>query len=381
MWTAFSRYRSFWAFLTVVILGVVLVASLALTKQPIFIFSATMLLMLSYGIWLYFEARTTGDVERCADNIYYLGFSLTLIALIVAMVFLHKSPSPAGLKDVLYQFGLGLCTTFFGLIGRIMLLQLDRASGDIREAVDRHIEEAASQLAAQLDIGIRYLSAAQTQMEETITKHTQHCGDALTSTTGVITAQSRQLGEELNALVGEIRNLRILYTGELKKSSKSMTSGIESALQTTSAALSESTRVFHATLERIFTDLESRMTKVRFPAEVWERQIREASEGIQSQFKQVESVIETLREALKSQADSTREVAEATKQHYSVFNEANRQLSEQSNLIARELERIRSLRQQIHAEVESSVQDTKKVQQALVDGARYITKELEGDGK
>ena len=123
------------------------------------------------------------------------------------------------------------------------------------------------------------------------------------------------------------------------------------------------------------------MTKVRFPAEVWERQIREASEGIQSQFKQVESVIETLREALKSQADSTREVAEATKQHYSVFNEANRQLSEQSNLIARELERIRSLREQIHAEVESSVQDTKKVQQALVDGARYITKELEGDGK
>src|SRR3977135_1042400 len=74
-----------------------------------------------YFIWIVWSQHTTKNYERYADSFYYLGFMLTLAALLVAL--LSSDPEQLNLKDVVNRFGLGLITTLVGLSGRIALLE------------------------------------------------------------------------------------------------------------------------------------------------------------------------------------------------------------------------------------------------------------------
>ena len=77
------------------------------------------LCMLAYSSLGFTEKKNDTLIEQFADSIYYLGFLLTLVALIVSLVDL--SEAEYSLNGVGSRFGIALATTVLGLFLRIIL--------------------------------------------------------------------------------------------------------------------------------------------------------------------------------------------------------------------------------------------------------------------
>src|SRR5262245_12291910 len=80
---------------------------------------AVVCVMAVYLGWILWSQRKTHAYDRYADSFYYLGFMLTLSALLVALLGGGATGAAADLTGILNKFGLGLVTTLVGLAGRI----------------------------------------------------------------------------------------------------------------------------------------------------------------------------------------------------------------------------------------------------------------------
>ena len=80
-------------------------------------------LMLVYGVFLWIRSRTAYASETDGETFYYLGFIYTLATLVATFAPLLNSPERPQSRHVLGLFGLGLITTFVGLVGRIVFAQ------------------------------------------------------------------------------------------------------------------------------------------------------------------------------------------------------------------------------------------------------------------
>ena len=77
------------------------------------------LCMLAYSSLGFIEEKNETLIEQFADSIYYLGFLLTLVALIVSLAILNENEY--SLEGVGGRFGIALITTVLGLFIRIIL--------------------------------------------------------------------------------------------------------------------------------------------------------------------------------------------------------------------------------------------------------------------
>ncbi len=86
---------------------------------PVFWASGGMLVYLMAA-----RARAPDEVGKddFADSFYYMGFLLTLVALVVVLVRFGDQSQEDLLRAVLSQFGLALVTTFIGLTGRVTIV-------------------------------------------------------------------------------------------------------------------------------------------------------------------------------------------------------------------------------------------------------------------
>jgi hypothetical protein len=80
-------------------------------------------LMIVYGVALWIRSRTAHASEGDGETFYYLGFIYTLATLVATFAPLLNSSERPDIRHVLGLFGLGLSTTFVGLVGRIVFAQ------------------------------------------------------------------------------------------------------------------------------------------------------------------------------------------------------------------------------------------------------------------
>lgn len=117
------------------------------------------LVMVVYGTYAYRRAPQVSQTSDFADSFYYLGFTLTLVALIVVLVSLSGAGEPGEtINAVLPQFGFALSTTLVGLLGRTVFTMFrpegeateERAERELREAFD-DFTRSLQQLTAEAD--------------------------------------------------------------------------------------------------------------------------------------------------------------------------------------------------------------------------------------
>lgn len=80
--------------------------------------------------------------DSFADSFYYLGFLLTLVALINTLRTLGATSGDAGLEGVLGNFGIALATTVLGLFGRIVLATFRVDEAEMEASIRTQAEEA-----------------------------------------------------------------------------------------------------------------------------------------------------------------------------------------------------------------------------------------------
>ena len=102
--------------------------------------------MLGYLGLAKYRAPEHAKTPEFADNYYYLGFLLTLVALVGVLVQLGYASS-GGLEEdlllkVLSQFGLALVTTIIGLVGRTAMLMFRPTLEDLEEEAENRLTQA-----------------------------------------------------------------------------------------------------------------------------------------------------------------------------------------------------------------------------------------------
>jgi Sec-independent protein translocase protein TatA len=88
----------------------------------------------------YKQAVDDGMIYEFADAFYYLGFTLSIGALLAALDPFHASTRPNA-TIMLHQFGLGMLTTLIGVTGRTVLQSYHRLPSETLESVNRQIAE------------------------------------------------------------------------------------------------------------------------------------------------------------------------------------------------------------------------------------------------
>lgn len=103
-----------------------------------------LLCMILYTWGGYLQSVNSSFIEQFADSVYYLGFLLTLVALVVSLYFYQSDTLEAGLLTA--NFSLALITTIFGLSVRIFInnFQIDLSS--IERQMMTEVEHAANDL-------------------------------------------------------------------------------------------------------------------------------------------------------------------------------------------------------------------------------------------
>tara|TARA_B100000315_G_scaffold215060_1_gene213971 strand:- start:243 stop:1499 length:1257 start_codon:yes stop_codon:yes gene_type:complete len=113
------------------------------------------LCMLAYSSLGFIEEKNDTLIEQFADSIYYLGFLLTLVALIVSLVVL--SENEYSLEGVGSRFGVALVTTVLGLFLRIILTNFRENFSDQKVIREEQLAKSMKDFSRQVTIHARTL--------------------------------------------------------------------------------------------------------------------------------------------------------------------------------------------------------------------------------
>ena len=107
-------------------------------------------IMFFYIYFIYNSENESISKEQKADSCYYLGFILTLIAMINTLITLDVDNIENIFNSVVRDFGLALITTILGLVARIIWLQLASANAfDGEETIREKLIAEAQELETQ----------------------------------------------------------------------------------------------------------------------------------------------------------------------------------------------------------------------------------------
>ena len=107
------------------------------------------IVMLAYGILGHAKAEQTGTMFEFADSVYYLGFTLSVGALLASLDPFNPNAAPDAEK-VFRLFGLALMTTLFGVVGRTALQTFYRVPTETIEGVNQRLTAEARRYVDQL---------------------------------------------------------------------------------------------------------------------------------------------------------------------------------------------------------------------------------------
>jgi hypothetical protein len=201
-----------WTYIVAVVVGLV----------PVFVshqaWMVPLAVMVAYAAVGYARAIKTGTIFEFSDSIYYLGFTLSVGALLASLEPFRsdKTPDPT---QIFHLFGLGMLTTLFGVVARTSLQTFHRLPSETVEVVnDRLTAEArryVERLAALNDDIDKVLTRTATSFDERVTPKLATIETALqtsleqfTSTASVTAALAQRAMEANSALETMVASYR-----------------------------------------------------------------------------------------------------------------------------------------------------------------------------
>jgi hypothetical protein len=138
-----------------------------------------LVVVLAYIIYCSFS-KTAISPEILGDNIYYLGFLLTLVSLAYT---LYKFTSADNeIDEIIQNFGIALSSTLIGVIGRVYFNQTREDELDTGPVtVDQSLEEELALREVMLTQA-KALASESTQLSATLTQSTQQIHEQVAAT-------------------------------------------------------------------------------------------------------------------------------------------------------------------------------------------------------
>ncbi|QYK05835.1 hypothetical protein [Shewanella zhangzhouensis] len=109
-----------------------------------------------------------GLMKTFSDSVYYLGFILTLMSLIVAMMFFNVEQGVNAASAVITQFGAAMTTTLVGMALRIYYQNFDMTVESAQLSAKETLEQTVKSFNVQMRSTNRSLSTLSKAMDESI---------------------------------------------------------------------------------------------------------------------------------------------------------------------------------------------------------------------
>lgn len=222
-------------------LSCAIIAGMAVAFSPnLWIFPVVA--MVFYFVYGHGRAARGGYVLEFADSVYYLGFTLTLMALFGSLEpFQWGQRDPLDPDSVMHHFGLGLITTLLGVLGRTGLNMFYRTPTESLESIKRQITEEADDYLETLRVlngrARDVLSGTLGELETTLRGEMESISASLAS-----------LGAGLHTLVERTAGMDI---GKIEEAYARLAGAIEDA----SLALDEKARALRDSLAELPREL------------------------------------------------------------------------------------------------------------------------------
>jgi len=182
------------------------------------------------GTYIYSMLNFHADlpISIIGDSFYYLGFILTLLALVVSLVEMSNADK-VNMNNIIGSFGVALMTTIVGLVSRIVVTSFSVQGKERRERLDTEIEHGLTKFSAQLDVltnhAISSLTKVHSQTEEALLKTSKNYSDVNKEIASyldeMVKEGSKSINESMENLSGRINNIDVssdLVTKPLGKS-------------------------------------------------------------------------------------------------------------------------------------------------------------------
>ena len=223
--TSAGNLRNFFFFFTIIGIASIFFVRTFSSGDLIFQMVVPGLVVILYSILIFQKGKNVLSQDQLGDSVYYLGFILTLWALILALYDLSSDPKA---EDIISKFAIALVTTVVGIFVRVFMSQFAPAQEDINEMSEKMLSDTALNLKTQLDVTI-------------------------TTFTGLINELSRKTSETLEKNSLELSTFLKENSEEFSKSSKKIINNLNSA----SDSLIEKSSSLDNTLESLNNTTES----------------------------------------------------------------------------------------------------------------------------
>ncbi|MCK5354114.1 MAG: hypothetical protein KAJ63_03275 [Methyloprofundus sp.] len=131
-------------FIVALVGGVLSVCLPQFFDLPLLAVVLPLLCMIIYTWVGYLHSEDSSFMEQFADSVYYLGFLLTLVALVISLYFYQSDTLEAGVLTA--NFSLALITTIFGLAVRIFINNFQIDLNGIERQMMTEVEHAANDM-------------------------------------------------------------------------------------------------------------------------------------------------------------------------------------------------------------------------------------------
>lgn len=187
--------------------------------EKIIIVGLSLVLMVTYAVFVTVVPATRLRLDTAADNMYYLGFLYTLTSLAVAL-------TVDDTDQILANFGVAISSTLIGIAARVGLNQLRVDPHDIEAASRLELSEATSRIRAEMDDAVMQLSSFRsmnlqvlTEGYEEIQTNIKNITDEMYSTLNEMLEKTSEPFEELAKKTSEANEKITASLAELKSSS------------------------------------------------------------------------------------------------------------------------------------------------------------------
>ena len=136
------------AFFAAFLIGALLIGISKSWQWPVWLVVAIPIVVITgYGLLSYFLPRLAIREDQLGDNIYYLGFLLTLVSLTMTLI---QYRSDSDNDYIISNFGVALAATIWGILCRSILSQMRKDIVGVERELQKSLSEAGFKLRGQI---------------------------------------------------------------------------------------------------------------------------------------------------------------------------------------------------------------------------------------
>lgn len=275
-------------FIGAIVLGTFLIVISDFSAQFKIVFMSAIMVIYTFLIVKNTSIEIT--TEQKADSIYYLGFILTIIAMLNTLLNLEVDNITDVFDKVVKDFGLALITTVIGLAFRIIWLQLQSENiSDGEETMREQLLNEAQELQTQtqrITGAFTTLAADAERISKPISGNLQNLSKTL------------EIPAELSMTLGEIS----LNANNLNSSLIDLNSQVKSIDLKSFAELSQKIEVLNLTLDRLSPILEVNLNSLNETFETSSKQIQNYNNSLQSLLEETKLTYSEVNNSLRQNA-------------------------------------------------------------------------------